>query len=332
MLPAKAGELLALDGVSPLRKGEEIQPMVILQKEIPASLLKRLIKSWSTHDKFYIDPHSTDAIVAAKFLDLTRGAGLQAIPVAAPNNSQEKIEVIRRFLKGTDPAHVAIRLPADLAAAKDCERRLGDLLNMLGVGPEHVDLFVDFGYIRESYRFHQANVARVFELLPGFDDWRSIRYAASSFPEALREAGNYEEPENGIFRLVLPRVEFDTHQSLCSAGFSRPIGFSDTAVTFAEPPDTPAPPFRPTVNLRYTVADSFMILMGVYDNENEDMVRVCEALVAMPEFRGENYSAGDAAIFHCAKTRRDHGQSQQWRKWDINHHFEETMDRVPSSA
>ena len=91
------------------------------------------------------------------------------------------------------------------------------------------------------------------------------------------------------------------------------------------------PPFRPTVNLRYTVGNQVMLLRGLYDNGNEDMVRVCRTLTSMDEFR-RGYSAGDAGIMHCARTGTDHGQSPKWREWDHNHHFEETMDRVSNLA
>ena len=326
----KSGELLALSDVSPFRKGQELRPVLVPASALGGRLLNKLITCWGRDDHFFLDARFLQATDAAGSIQVARNAGLRPIPVVAMDFGLEKVEALAPHIQ--DIGRASIRLPGTRATGSDCEARLNSLVGMLGIPISAIDLFVDFGVVREAVEFHRANAVRVFEFLPRFEAWRSVYYAATSFPESVSDLEGYEEIEDGVFRIITPRVELETYQALLEAGFQRQLGFSDSSVCFGEFSAEAPPAFRPTANLRYTRGELFIILKGVHENGNEDMIRLCQALLTMPEYRGPAYSVGDNSIERCATTEANYGQSQQWRRWDHNHNFEETMNQVASFA
>ena len=248
-------------------------------------------------DRFYLDGNMMDASTFRSLLLHMRQSGMRPIPTVKPNSSLEMFSVAKEFL----PEHgskLCIWMPADSCAKADCEHRLNSLMAAIGISPEEADILIDLATTPDS-----GVAIKALEHIPWFESWNNIWLSASSFPEHLTGAGQYEECQPGIHKLVLPRREITLFETINSAGFSREIGFSDRTVNpsvHKVDDESTKTKRRPTVNIRYTLPDSFLILKGIHKNGNQDMRRLCKALIKMDEFRGGSYSYGDAQYFKCA--------------------------------
>jgi hypothetical protein len=328
-LRSKAGEFSALGGISPTRKGTDIRPLVIIPDEQGKRFLQNLIDGWGGTDKFLVDPTAVgNPRQVAKFYELLLNSGLRPVPAVRPSSSIGHLRAAREIMDSTRP-HSCIRISGKAAVSRDSEARLSYVLEQLECEPSAVDLILEFGVIADD-GFALSNAVSVLERIPGYSDWRSVTFHASSIPEKIADCPGYKNVGNGVQSTVIPRPEMDAYMQLVKDGFE--VGFSDSTVVFAGNETSKARNFRPAANLRYTVPDGFVLLRGEYLDGNEAMYNLCAALIAMPEYQKRGYSVGDGEIYRCAKRQRGPGASSDWRGWDINHHFEQTMEQLDQLA
>ncbi len=55
---------------------------------------------------------------------------------------------------------------------------------------------------------------------------------------------------------------------------------------------------------------------------------ICADLIERDEYRGQEFSAGDAEIYAKATTQDSPGSAETWRKIGTNHHIETVIDQI----
>lgn len=78
-----------------------------------------------------------------------------------------------------------------------------------------------------------------------------------------------------------------------------------------------------SANLRYTIEDNWLVFKGrgVRKHGYEQFNAFCKKLVQMPQYAGEHFSWGDAAIRARCKGGVGPGNASTWRQIGTSHHI-----------
>ena len=184
--------------------------------------------------------------------------------------------------------------------SEDIDDALADLLKTLSASRPDIDLVLDLGVVDGdlSVRAGSRLIADALRGLAGIDEWRNIVVTAGAFPTDLSACTPWtlgEPPRYDAMmydhlrqRRRLPRV---------------PI-FGDYAV--ANPVLVTGLPHRAPPQLRYTVADRWLVLKGRVNDPrgHEQFYDVCDIVARHPDFAG--VPLGDA--MPALRTRAVRGQ------------------------
>jgi hypothetical protein len=301
------------------------------KEEIP----RRMSAIWSDSspyfiDFYFLDDPDDDTPIALEDHPLLRcfrevsAKGQTTIPVPGFARSPSYQNAIKQIVDDHENG-LAIRLTADdFEGDEDLDVSLEAIKDYVGLDASNIDLFLDIGSVASSSagavaQMHRANV----DLIPDLLDWRTLTVLASAFPLSLasltRDVWNPARRHDwrGWSRLVTG-----------SRSLGRLPAFGDYAIAH---PDLP-PEGRATIlaQLRYATSDSWLIWKGanVFKSGFDQFYDICGDLIGRPEYRGADFSQGDADIQSKATTHDSPGNAETWRRIGTNHHLETVLDQI----
>ncbi|TDU03299.1 T4 beta protein [Streptomyces sp. 846.5] len=209
----------------------------------------------------------------------------------------------------------------DPSASSARRRRLVDsVLETLDLGPVHIDLLLDVGYLPDARAVTWAARSALGLLdWSRASPWRSTALAAGSFPRSVADRPKAR-------RLRLHRWETDLWHHVAQHCGGDPPAFADYGVTHPVHPTNPRPG-KP--NLRYTNGRDWDVLVAnSYDND--EFYDLCELLLGSPAWppTAMPLSWGDREFALRAGTRPGPGAGREWRAWATSHHLAHVSDRI----
>lgn len=297
----------------------------------------RLAACWGPTAELFVDlelvgdgPMADGRHPLQAFLDTARRVGLLATPVTSLGRSADYQRAVQEAVR-TDGRGVCLRFEADdFEALADMRDAISDLLAELGIKPSDVDALLDFSTILPGQGPQIALAARSIILtMPSVVDWRTLTFAASSFPENLTAVG----PESTA---SIPRAEWNAWTSLVRHGRALPRipQFADYGVSHPVLFDLDPRVMQMSANIRYTTPTDWVIVKGraVKRQGFEQYHDLSQRICALPEFRGGSYSWGDAYIERCANRNDGPGNATTWRRVGTTHHLTLVAEQVASSS
>jgi len=341
VLKGRQGEFAALNSIQPSTRQHtlpivEIVPGLADEAQRAAqlrSVIERTTKRMQTWagNRLLLDAGSlaTEVVLRDGFgavghsIAAAMDHGVNAIPVVRldddPQAHRDAATLHADIRRG-----VAIRLGAeDLDEdSEDIDAALTKLLHVLGSARWEVDLILDVGAANGdlSVRAGSRLVADALRGLTAIDEWREVILTAGAFPADLSafSAWTLGEPlrydatlyDHLRQRRRLPRLPT----------------FGDYAI--AHPALVTGLPHRASPQLRYTVADRWLVLEGRRNDPrgNEQFYEVCESIARHPDFVGAALGSADARIANP----RGHGpgDASTWREIGTAHHLDYVVQRL----
>lgn len=247
---------------------------------------------------------------------------MQVFPVFALN---ERPELVRAILACRDyVVHgVGIRAMAEDLASLDGRLRLQSKLQAFGLSPNEVHLIVDQGFVCNDIPPIEALIQ-----VPFLPDWRELFLLGGSFPKDLTEL------PLGVHRL--PRYEWRRYLELVAEWprATRCPKYGDYGIQhalFEEPPIGA----RPSASVRYSLDPDWLVLRGAaVGNKSRGGFGQyrghAKYLVGHGDFRGSNFSAGDAQIALHAQAGARSGSPETWLEIGTSHHFAQALASLDS--
>ncbi len=242
--------------------------------------------------------------------------GILCMPVVGPGHSGPYVEATRSIVD-RDGRGACLRLAAD--DLEDPDERISSLLSALSIQPADVDLLIDLGWMTEAQVQHfYITLRSLIASLPSIAAWRSLVFAASSFPLNLSQfsanSTNYvHRSEYAVWRQMLET----------SGRFARIPSFGDYGISHPDWVDVDPRIQQMSAGLRYTTDEQWLVFKGrgVKRYGYEQSHDICQRLISMPEYSGEDFSWGDDWIMKCANREVQSGNATTWRKAGTNHHL-----------
>jgi hypothetical protein len=204
--------------------------------------------------------------------------------------------MIRRATQATRDG-LAVRVPVTSLRRPTAGHELLELVEYLGLDPTRVDLIVEYGLISAT----DPSFSFICHRLPEINRWRTFTVLAGAFPPDLmdfRKPGQYE----------VQREEWSR--------------WAEGA--------------NPSASIRYT-SDTYWVIMrgeGLRTPGSAGHAPYpanAELLCGRKEFRGPQFSAGDAYIWRIG-SREDPrtGSPETWIRAGINHHMTFAARQIPT--
>lgn len=249
---------------------------------------------------------------------------LSGIPVTGPARSTREREAAVSFARVVGHG-IAVRVTASELAAPSFARDFSSLAAQVPGAFRSIDVILDFSVL-DGDRPRLDAIIRAF---PHVTEIRSLAFLAGAFPADLcaMEKNNQYEVE---------RSDWIEWKRLVSSG-ARPIrlpAFGDYTVQYAEYRDPPS--FcNPSASIRYA-ADEYWVVMrgeGILNDHGpgrKGYLGNAMLLVERSEFRGADFSEGDAYIDAMSQQDAKTGSPETWIRAAINHHLTLTVRQIAS--
>jgi hypothetical protein len=254
------------------------------------------------------------------------GKGLPLIPTTGLSRDRSYQTAVASIAT-EDGLGLCMRLESD-ELDDDLESNLENTLGQLRVDPGSVDLLIDLKEISatpEQTRFTFISVVNIFKNLPKIDEWRSLILSGTSFPQTLSEFEANTESR-------VQRTEWLIWRSLFNyrAKLKRLPTFSDYTIVHPEPFEMDPRMMQLGAKVKYTTSDAWIIIKGqsIRRAGASQTHSLCQYLVGLPDYRGENFSWGDKCIFDCANTRTGPGNQTTWVRVGVSHHIAFVVDQI----
>lgn len=342
ILKGKEGEFAALDELSSSVR-DALLPLVEVPRvpfdyanERPARTLDehvsgiaaRLRKCWADRPLYLdlpwfgadVDTLVDGSMAVRTVLGDCRDAGVDVIPVISTSNSSAYLTAVAEHVGSCDDG-VCVRLTeADFDEESDVEplTRVQKLANAAGLANvKNADLILDLANVGTDLGRATLVARAVINQTPLAQDWRRVILAAASFPENLSDVERSTTTR-------LPRLERELWDRLQRRGGLRGDAiFGDYAIAHPVPTELDPRTMRMSASIRYTTADNWLIVKGqnVRQYGFDQYFELCQVLVGLPEYSGEDFSWGDRFIARCARKSVGPGNATTWRKVGTNHHL-----------
>ena len=255
-------------------------------------------------------------------------AGVQAIPVTSPNQSDGFQAAIREVLR-VGHAGAAIRIPVSLIHTGKASGELQALTAHLSVEPAEVDILVEYGLV-DGVQPPSFNY--VCHRLPEVLYSRTFTVLAGSFPPDLTGL-------KGPAQYELPRLEWTSWSTEItrSDDLPRRPSFGDYTVqhpVYREPVEGA----NTSASIRYASDDYWVVMRGEGLRNpgspgHAQYVGNAQLLCQRKEFNGPQFSAGDDYIWKIASGRDPRfGNPETWIRAGINHHLVFAARQVQSAV
>lgn len=285
-------------------------------ERVVALKARELATNWGWDRPCFIDPHLLGPSVAAavyalldkeEYLTATLVTGLQ--PKLHPH--------LLRELKAVKKRGLALRVSVHEFRQAGWRKALADLLDDLRLQPADIDLIIDFGLLTSVPDGFEQVVAAVTAL----GTWRMVVLLAGSFPPDLSKLRKNDEH-------ILPRLEWQGYVGFVQHGGQ--AAFGDYTIQHAVFEEREGAGMNFSASIRYTHYDRWLILRGesIQTAGPEQWPAHAQLLCEKGEFRGKDFSAGDAYIATMAAQQQDNGNSKDWLSAGINHHLAVTLDQL----
>lgn len=234
-----------------------------------------------------------------------------------------------RSVVAADGVGLCLRLKAGELQRPGLRAVIDQLLAGFGLDYEEVDVLVDYGVVGDA----PPDLAAACESLPNLRRWRTFTVLGGAFPEDLTGMRVGEH--------VLPRRDWRAWRDQVTARPSLPRlpAYGDYTVqhpVFREPGFG----LNFSASIRYTAEDDFVVMRGegVRNDDGQgyaqwpaNAMMLCER----PEFRGEDFSAGDRYIVEMSAEVEKNGSGRTggpgtWLQAAFNHHLTLTVRQVAS--
>ncbi|MCX2728952.1 beta family protein [Saccharopolyspora sp. NFXS83] len=256
--------------------------------------------------------------------------GSNLVPVVAPDRNPDYLNASRHACReyGTG---LCLRLKPSLwPSMPEGRSSLSDIMDLMGSTPDEVDLILDLGADTNSELATSAALGE-FLALPNSDKWRSITLAGGAFPKDLTgvekdKIYRVSRSDWGLYRRVAEQLSLQ--------GKRRP-DFADYCVAHPDPSLGVNPRFLIiSGQIRYTVEDDWLVAKGgQFKRVGGDAVTSpVRLIVQSDEFRGEQYSAGDAWIAQVYQGGDKKGNPEVWRRVATNHHLKFVTDQLANQS
>jgi hypothetical protein len=299
-VPVLKGKRAEFGVLSGLPDQQRLTPLFEAIPSQPSSTVpKQMERCWPAALPYFLDCvfFDDEAATAAlpSVLEAFQAAasrGQTAIPVTGTGRSAN-FQLAIQEQPTLAQTGVAIRLvPDDFEDEDELAASLETLLRLFGLSRDEADLIVDLGSVADQNASTLAQVSRAnLALIPYLSEWRTLTLISGAFPMGLtpltRNAWNYR-----------PRTDWQLW-SLLVTGTRRPArlptygdyGIANTIL----PPEGQA---TILAQLRYSTPSDFMIWKGrnAITQGFDQFIGICRDLVRRPEYRGADFSSGDAEI------------------------------------
>lgn len=245
-------------------------------------------------------------------------AGIAAIPVTGLNrghNYQSAVKNIHYSLN----SGIALRLTEE--DFDDIDSNLTSALEDLDIEVDQVDIVLDYKYIDPQVPAGRMAtlVVGAIQSLPNITEWRTLTFAATSFPTNLSQ---FASGTDG----TIPRSEWLIYKKLFEKSLPRYPAFGDYNISNPEYARIDPRFIQMSANIRYTADDEYLIFRGYSVRSPKygkwaQAQTLCLRLVAHPKYFGQHFSYGDNYIFECAEGTKSTGNAETWRKVGTNHHL-----------
>lgn len=333
ILKGKAGELDALKLVQ-IRTRQAMTPLVEVapkdENPTAATVAKICRQTVGRLAKSYPDPVMLDGGlfdldqlidggrgVVAVLADEARSEGILARPVLRIGDPARALQEAADA-HGTDGHGLALRVVGeDLDEdPEDLDDALDDTLTETSTSRADVDLVLDVGPIDGDVAVRGAArlVASLLRDLPRIDEWRSVTVASGAFPVDLSQFSAHVIGER-------PRYDAQLFDRVRTKKIPRQPDFGDYAV--AHPALTvTAGPYAPPPQLRYTVADRWLVLKGRRTDPrgHAQFHHICKVIAGHHEFTGTPCGVADQRI--AGGSTQGPGNGTTWRQIGTTHHLD----------
>lgn len=263
-----------------------------------------------------------DTGVLRLLADTARAEGLTAQPVLRLEDpARARREA--RDAAATDGRGLTVRLIGeDLDEdPDDLDDVLQDLLDDTGVDRGDVDLLLDLGPVEGdvAVRGGARLIQSLLRDLPRIDEWRTITVAAGAFPVDLSQFTANVIGER-------PRYDAQVFDAVRRRRIPRQPDFGDYAI--AHPTLALGGAFAPPPQLRYTVAEHWLVLKGRRTDPrgHAQFQHICQVIARHPEFAGTPLSAADRRI--AGGSVEGPGNGTTWRTIGTTHHLDYVTRRL----
>lgn len=260
------------------------------------------------------------------FFDRIAAADERAVasPVLRLESDDAYVEAVASVCADHSLGPVFRMTPDDLAEP-DIGDVVGDMLDKCGAQPAGAAFVVDLGYIATTGR--SVITARgALAAVPFAADWGDLALVAGSFPENL---SGYS-----VGTHILERHEWAVWLANRGAA-NRVVTYGDYATLHPNPVEEGLDPrtMNPTASVRYTFEDTWVLLRGQGTRTRggqgfAQFLGHADTIVAMPQYRGEPFSFGDAKIMRIHRRAEGQGNLETWISIGVNHHIAEIVGQL----
>jgi Beta protein len=340
VLKGKQGELNALGLIQPVTR-EHLLPLLEIvpgtqdeagaRPEVRSAIEKTVAKLRPWHGQRLL----LDVGLLASDSALRDGSGAIEVAISAAVDQGVRAIPVLRLDDGPLARREAANAHADLRNgiavrldgedldqdSEDIDAALAELLAETSIQRSDVDLVLDLGGVRGevAVRGSERIAADALRGISYPDEWRTLIVAAGAFPPDLRDftpwvVGEIARDDAAMYDRLLDRRRLP-----------RTPVFGDYAVNN---PDFTTGSFRAPPQLRYAVADRWLVLKGYLNDPggHQQFYDVCEMIAAHQDFVGAELGRADARI---ASPRADGpGNATTWRAIGTAHHLDYVVRRL----
>ena len=216
---------------------------------------------------------------------------------------------------------------------QDVRARVLDLADEVGGLSEETDVLIDMGGpAYEPYDVFANGLVLAFRNLVPADSFRNLVLIGTAYPKSLGavKLGSDEIPRHDwlFYRALLQRLP---------AGMRT---YGDHTIVHPSFKAVDMRALNPAGKVLYTKSNAWGTRKGgSFRNDSAQMHGHCFEILSDPsfEFRGANFSYGDAYIAACATGAEGPSNHTRWKEVGINHHITRVVDdlaklRAVSSA
>jgi hypothetical protein len=300
-----------------------------------ARLAKSLRKAWPWQGACAVDfsilRDKLDPIAQTLF-NAMREQELIVVPVVTSAHNDDFKKLMVRFAREVGRG-ICLRLP--IRQESSPASQLGSMRATLGMAPEEMDLVLDMGPSTElpAWLLSQG-VAGFISSLVDLPKYRSFTLASTSAPKSMAEYAR------GSINLV-PRREWALWKAICDQPkLVRCPDFGD--YTAVHPEDVTFDPEKMRLGgkIRYTTEESWLFVKGGAISGKggakglgfEQFRVLSKHLMKRPEYRGKDFSWGDAFIHDCAEGTGPLGNLRTWVSVAVNQHVSFVVHQLAKLA
>lgn len=281
---------------------------------------KRLVAAIGTDRLWFLDFHDSVGLAGVRsVLEQCAAFGLRFVPVVVSSRSR-RVPLIRQAIGFDRGVCFRLRVSGVVPTGDVVRTYLAELVEAVGVDIASCDLVLDAGYITQSPDALARRIARDLEQVDSLGTWRSVALVGTSVPERLQ---NVIQPDT-IGSVA--RAERRLRRSLQELRPRLLPAHGDYAV---QHPTRPSGGFAPISNIRYTSDEEILIVRG---HDPGGYAALARLLCSEREYRGADFSWGDAQIATCAGSESYTQSPQRWRAIASSHHFKVATEELAREA